>query len=320
MINTQRTLRRVGLLAGTSLLAMAAIGPAASPALAKPSGSIWTTDEDCSAQGAQNANSYDVGETVFLRGANFAPSSAFTWSVSGKPGGASGDPNQEVGAGGSTTDAAGALCVAAYVVAADDWGEYSVKVEQGSTRKNDNFSVDPGDEVSPPAEDPGDEPGDEATDPGDEVSPPTDDPVDDPSDDPGDEATDPGPEATPAVDDETPASNEGSGDEADDSATPPEQAVEPAAETGDPGETETTDPADDSSASGEDAGDGGSDGAPNQDLLDTAGGPSVTPPPTDTMVAPSDQASATDWRIIIAFLGFLVLAATFGLPDRRRAA
>ena len=60
-MKTRRTLRRVGLLAGTSLLALAAIGPAASPALAKPSGSIWTTNETCENLAAQNENHYAVG-------------------------------------------------------------------------------------------------------------------------------------------------------------------------------------------------------------------------------------------------------------------
>ena len=126
MKTTQRTFKRIGLVAGTSLLALAAIGPAASPALAKPSGTIWTTKEACADSAAQNANHYSVGETIYVRGAGFAASTAYSWAITGKPGQASGDPNSEVASGSDATDAFGAFCAFAYVVAGDDWGEYSV--------------------------------------------------------------------------------------------------------------------------------------------------------------------------------------------------
>ena len=230
-----RTLRRVGLVAGTSLLVLAAIGPAASPALAKPSGAIQTTGDSCANPAPQNDNSYLAGETVYGRGTNFAASTAFTWTITGKPGGASGDPNQDVTTGSDTTDAAGAFCVATYVIAADDWGVYSVRVEQGATSKNDNYKVE-----QAATEAPGD----------DDTTPPTDD-------------------TTPPTDDTTPPTD---------------------------------------------------DGSYNQDVLGVvSGGQAVTPPPTDTVVAPSDQRSGIDWRMIVAFLGVVVLAATIGLPERRRA-
>jgi len=235
----QHTLRRVGLVAGTSLLALAAIGPAASPALAKPSGSIWTTGEDCANPAPQNDNSYLAGETVYVRGANFAASTAISWTITGKPGGASGDPNQDVTSGNGTTDAEGAFCVAAYVIAADDWGVYSVKVEQDKTKKNDNYTVEKAD---------------------------TEDEADD---------------TTPPADDTTPPS---------DDTTPP-------ADSTDDGSTDAF-----------------------QDVLGiVTDGPTVAPPPTDTLVAPSDQGRGIDWRVIVAFLGVLILAATIGLPERRRA-
>ena len=252
-MNKNRTLRRIGLVAGSSLLALAAIGPAAGPAFAKPSGSIWTTGEDCSNPAPQNDNSYLAGETVYVRGANFAASTAISWTITGKPGGASGDPNQDVTSGNGTTDTEGAFCVAAYVIAADDWGVYSVKVEQGSTKKNDNYSVEKADT---------EDEGDDTTPPSDDTTPPADD-------------------TTPPADDTTPPSDD------------------------------TTPPADDSTD------DGSSDTF--QDVLGVVSdGSAVTPPPTDMLVAPSVQ-GGIDWRMIVAFFGVLILAATIGLPERRRA-
>lgn len=43
--------------------------------------------------------------------------------------------------GSGATDADGALCFAAYVVAADDWGEYTVDLTQDRSRRNDNYQV-----------------------------------------------------------------------------------------------------------------------------------------------------------------------------------
>ena len=256
----QHTLRRVGLVAGTSLLALAAIGPAASPALAKPSGSIWTTGEDCANPAPQNDNSYLAGETVYVRGANFAASTAISWTITGKPGGASGDPNQDVTSGNGTTDAAGAFCVAAYVIAADDWGVYSVKVEQDKTKKNDNYTVEKADT---------EDEADDTTPPADDTTPPSDD-------------------TTPPSDDTTPPA---------DDTTPPSDDTTPPADSTDDGSTDAF-----------------------QDVLGiVTDGPTVAPPPTDTLVAPSDQGRGIDWRVIVAFLGVLILAATIGLPERRRA-
>jgi hypothetical protein len=262
MMKKHHTLRRVGLVAGTSLLALAAIGPAASPALAKPSGSIWTTGESCANPAPQNDNSYLAGETIYVRGANFAASTAFSWTITGKPGGASGDPNQDVTTGADTTDAAGAFCVAAYVIAADDWGVYSVKVEQGSTKKNDNYTVEQADT--------------ETT--GDDTTPPADD-------------------TTPPADDTTPPADDQDVQDTDDANAPADAPADPV----------------------EDADDGPNDNYTQEVLGVVSDGPTVTAPPTDTLVAPSDQGSGIDWRVIVAFLGVLILAATIGLPERRRA-
>src|SRR5262245_35226031 len=100
MMNTsQRTLRRVGVVAGSSLLALAAIGPESSPALAKASGSIQTTGDSCANPAPQNQNSYAVGDEIYVRGQNFVASTAISWTITGKPGGASGDPDLQVTSG-----------------------------------------------------------------------------------------------------------------------------------------------------------------------------------------------------------------------------
>jgi hypothetical protein len=273
MKTTQRTSRRIGLVAGTTLLALAAVGPAASPALAKPSGTIWTTNADCGDGAAQNANSYAVGETVSVRGAGFAGSAAFSWMITGVSGN-SPDKGIVIASGSSATDTAGAFCVAAYVIEPDDAGVYSVDVSQGSTNKNDNYHVkaastdDPGDEN---ADDPSDEPSDDPGDQGDEET------VDEPSDEPSDEAP---------ADEDTAA-----GDETTDNAPP-------ATETGNQPDTDTD---------------------YTQDVLGAVGGPTLTPPPSDTAMAPSSQTNGNEWRLILAFLGVLVMVATVGLPERRRA-
>jgi hypothetical protein len=192
------------------------------------SGSIWTTDEPCTAPAAQNQNLYAVGDTVYVRGENFDASSALDWAITGQPGGASGDPGDVVTSGSSSTDGDGAFCLGLYVIEADDWGVYTVDVSQDGTSKNDNYRVagpgapgagseDPGDEITDPADE-ADDPLDETT-PADETTDPTDE-----SDDPTDETID-GSTETPAgsVDGDSDADQpaDSSADEADDNDDTP---------------------------------------------------------------------------------------------------
>ncbi|HEX5590527.1 MAG TPA: hypothetical protein VFX65_09585 [Candidatus Limnocylindrales bacterium] len=210
---SDRTGARASRVAASSLLALSALGAGVGSAFAAPGGggSIWTNGDPCTTPAAQNDNLYAPGDTVYVRGANFAASSGFDWDISGQPGGASGDPGLSVVSGASTTDADGAFCVAAYVVAADDWGVYSVDVTQGRTSKNDNYRVE-GDGTT--GDDPVDEPGDETTedpaeetaeDPADETAEdPADETIEDPADEPGDETLeDPTDETTEEPTDET---------------------------------------------------------------------------------------------------------------------
>ena len=89
-------------------------------------GAIWTTRNTCG-NPDQNVNLYEIGETVYINGADFDPGT-YPWSIVGQPGGASGDPGQTVAAGTVTVGEDGAFCVAAYTIAADDWGTYNVTV------------------------------------------------------------------------------------------------------------------------------------------------------------------------------------------------
>ena len=187
-----RTGRRATRAAAATLLALSALGASTGASLAAPggTGSIWTTNDPCTELAAQNTNEYAIGETVHVRGANFTASTAVEWTVTGLPGGASGDPHTVVASGAGSSDGDGGFCLAAYVVAADDWGVYTVDVKQGKVKKNDNYHVAAGSE---PATEPGDEdPGDESptnASPTDES--PTDEtpadetPADSPRDEPG---------------------------------------------------------------------------------------------------------------------------------------
>jgi hypothetical protein len=138
---SDRTSARAARVAASCLLALSTLCIGVGSALAA-GGSIWTTDDPCSSQAAQNTNSYAAGDTVYVRGDGFAASATIGWTITGKPGGASGDPNLVVASGTSATDGTGAFCLEAYVVAADDWGVYSVDVTQGNAKKNDNYNVD----------------------------------------------------------------------------------------------------------------------------------------------------------------------------------
>lgn len=101
-------------------------------------GAIWTTRDDCGDE-QQDVNHYERGEWVYINGANFNPGT-YEWYIEGQPGNASADPNVKVAQGQVVVDESGAFCFAAYQVAEDDGGEYTVKVGN----KGDNYRVNPG--------------------------------------------------------------------------------------------------------------------------------------------------------------------------------
>ena len=304
--SSDRTGARATRVAASSLLALSALSVGVGSALAAGgSGSIWTTSADCGAPAAQNQNLYARGDTIYIRGDNFAASAPFGWSIEGKPGGASGDPGEVVASGTAATDADGAFCLDLYEVAADDWGVYSVDVTQGRTGKKDNYRVDGADEVTPPADEvtpPADEvtpPADEVTPPADEVTPPADE-VTPPADEvtpPADEVTPPADEVTPPADEVTPPA-----DEVTDGASAPANTV--------PGGSSTSGPADSAT------GDTGGTTQFSQSVLgavSTSG--SLELPPTDTI-----STAATDGPSIFFIFGLAGLAAAAVLfaPIRRR--
>jgi hypothetical protein len=99
-------------------------------------GSIWTTNGDCGNE-TQDVNHYSAGDVVYINGDNFCELT-YNWTITGNPGGSSGDPGIVVASGSKAVDSSGAFCVEAYTVASDDWGEY--KADFGG--KNDNYRVD----------------------------------------------------------------------------------------------------------------------------------------------------------------------------------
>ncbi|MEZ0397367.1 MAG: hypothetical protein ABWK53_13175, partial [Anaerolineales bacterium] len=101
------------------------------------SGAIWTTNGDCG-DASQDVNHFAIGDVVYINGSGFDPNTSYNWQIKGQPGSASADPNIVVASGSVTTDSSGSFCFAAYTVAADDDGEYSVKVGN----KGDNYRVE----------------------------------------------------------------------------------------------------------------------------------------------------------------------------------
>jgi hypothetical protein len=101
-------------------------------------GAIWTTDGSCG-DSSQDVNHFDVGDHVFINGSGFDPGT-YAWSITGKPGGASSDPNIVV-ASGNVDPVSGAFCFDAYTIPSGDNGEYHTEVGN----KGDNYRV--GDEV-----------------------------------------------------------------------------------------------------------------------------------------------------------------------------
>ncbi|TAK02021.1 MAG: hypothetical protein EPO36_03535 [Chloroflexota bacterium] len=281
---SDRTGARAARVAASSLLAISALSVGVGSALAAGgSGSIWTTDEPCTAPAAQNQNLYAVGDTVYVRGENFDASSALDWAITGQPGGASGDPGDVVAAGSSSTDVDGEFCLGLYAIAADDWGVYTVDVNQGRTSKNDNYRVD-----GPGAPEGGSEdPGNEITDPGNEITDPADEttPVDETTD-PGDETDDPADETI------------------DGSIETPSGRVD--------GDSDADQPADSSADEADD-----SNGTPRwQSVLGSVStDDDIELPPTDTV---SDAASGTSSIFLILGLAGFAGAAVLFAPIRRR--
>ena len=124
-------------LSGAFLIASLALSLLPMQPASAANGAIWTTTSACGTEG-QDINHFAIGEHVFINGNNFDADTSYDWTITGKPGGASSDPGIIVASGNEVTDGAGAFCVDAYIVAADDDGEYAV--DFGG--KGDNYRVD----------------------------------------------------------------------------------------------------------------------------------------------------------------------------------
>lgn len=119
------------LLAAVAVFSMVA-GMLPIQALAANTGAIWTTTGGCGTP--QNANSYEVGDVVYINGSNFA-SSTYAWSIKPAAGGANA---ASIASGNITVDNSGAFCFAAKTLTTGDiGGPYKADVDG----KNDNFSV-----------------------------------------------------------------------------------------------------------------------------------------------------------------------------------
>ncbi len=120
------------------LVIVAAVGFVLVPQLTKAGapGAIWTTNGDCGDE-SQDVNQYNVGDAVFINGSNFDEGD-YDWNITGKPGGASADPDIQVAWGNQSVGESRSFCFNAYTVQSDDDGEYGVSFGT----KNDNYRVD----------------------------------------------------------------------------------------------------------------------------------------------------------------------------------
>ena len=103
-------------------------------------GSIWTTRGGCGDQ-IHDANQYATGEKIYINGKKFECPS-YSWSITGKPGGASEDPGIVIASGVQSISSNGTFCIEAYTVKSDDGGVYNVKfgIKKDSYRANEKIN------------------------------------------------------------------------------------------------------------------------------------------------------------------------------------
>ena len=285
---SRRTLSSTARVGASALLALSGLATSAAGVLAGQgggSGSIQTTTDACDAPAPQNANDYAGGDELYIRGTNFEANSAFSYTIVGQPGKASGDPGATVASGTGSTAADGSFCIDAYTIAGDDWGEYKATVNQGKTKKSDNYNVDVA--TTDNAGDESDNAGDESDNAGDES-----DNAGDESDNAGDESDNAGDETGPAGDETGPA-----GDETDNAGD----------ETGPAG--------DETDNAGDETGPAGDETGPTQEVLGTTDtGSGIELPATDMVSGSASPALG----LIMAGLALMVSAGVLLAPSRRR--
>ena len=344
--HSDRTISKAARISASAILALSGLATTAAGALAGQPGSIWTTTIACDAPAPQNANHYSVGDEIYIRGANFAGSTALTYTIAGQPGHASGDPGATVASGTGSTDSHGSFCIDAYTIAGDDWGEYKATVNQGKTKKSDNYNVDKastddtdntgdtaGDETDD-TDNTGDTAGDETDNTdntGDTAGDETDN-TDNTGDTAGDETDNTDNTGDTAGDETDNTDNTGdtAGDETDNTDNTGDTAGDETDNTDNTGDT-AGDETDNTDNTGDTAGDETDNTDPTQDVLGTTDGDNSGPtqdilgttdvgsnielPATDTLTGTGPSSS----YLMLAGLGLLVCAGVLFAPSRRRA-
>jgi hypothetical protein len=132
-----KLLATAGYMLGVICLAFAMV-LSATPALVSyaqsGSGAIWTTLDTCG-DPEQNVNHYQIGDIVYINGANFDPVEALAWDITR----VSGNPKETIATGTLTADGNGAFCIAAYTIEpTTKTGTYQTTVGEV---KSDNFRI-----------------------------------------------------------------------------------------------------------------------------------------------------------------------------------
>jgi hypothetical protein len=97
-------------------------------------GAVWTTSNTCGTP--QNVNQYEVGETIYINGSNFAAQAVLPWDIT-RVSGSSEKPT--VASGSLTVGSNGRFCISAYQIQASDAGS-TYQATVGDV-KSDNFRV-----------------------------------------------------------------------------------------------------------------------------------------------------------------------------------
>ncbi len=132
-----KLLASAGYMLGVICLAFAMVlsaTPASVSFAQSGSGAIWTTLDTCG-DPEQNVNHYQIGDIVYINGANFDPDEAMAWDITR----VSGNPKETIATGTVTADGNGAFCIAAYTIEPTAvTGTYQTTV---GDVKSDNFRI-----------------------------------------------------------------------------------------------------------------------------------------------------------------------------------
>jgi len=136
--NLLKMLASTGYLLGiASLITTVALGlsPVGQTFAQGNEGAIWTTTETCG--DPQNVNQYEVGDSIYINGANFTASVTLPWDITRVSGGSE---KPTVATGSLAVGADGTFCTEAYQIQASDAG-FTYQASVGDV-KSDNFRVE----------------------------------------------------------------------------------------------------------------------------------------------------------------------------------